>query len=261
MNSLISVSKKFMDVTPRELGELVTCSKRVKGLEFCISDFSLDEEKYLDDLVFEIKKRDLIFQVHANSEFSWQDQEKFLKKLESYADYLDKQIVVTFHSLYDQDKELSKIKTANFINKIIDIADNDKLIICLENLNDIPNFDRLEKEALTEIVLNNEKLFFTYDLGHELIDYGNMTNLNSYMIDNIRNVHIHTHNFKGEDHYPIYKNDKNFEKLLKGLIYLVNNKYKYNVVYEYDLYLCNGDTIKDKIKDYLDSIDFMSLHY
>ena len=35
----------------------------------------------------------------------------------------------------------------------------------------------------------------------------------------------------------------------------MDNNYKYNIVYEYDLYKCSGDTIIDKVKDYLNSIE------
>ena len=88
-----------------------------------------------------------------------------------------------------------------------------------------------------------------------------MTNLNEYMIKEIRNVHIHTNNGMGVDHMPIYENDKYWTNLLKGLVFLVNNKYQYNIVYEYDLYKCRGNTIEEKVIDYLNSIDFVSLHY
>ena len=259
MNSLISVNLKFKEVSPKRLAELIKNSKYVKGIEFSISD--LNEIKYLEDLVFEIKKNNLILQIHGNSELSIEEQIKVLKKMEDYSDYLGYKIVITLHSLYDEDKEKSRVKTIEYFNEIIKNIDNNKLVICLENLNDIPLFDRLEKEYITPIILNDESLYFTYDLGHELIDYGDMTNLNEYMIKEIRNVHIHTNNGMGVDHMPIYENDKYWTNLLKGLVFLVNNKYQYNIVYEYDLYKCRGNTIEEKVIDYLNSIDFVSLHY
>ena len=147
------------------------------------------------------------------------------------------------------------------MSNVINNIDNSKLIICLENLNDAFKIDRLEKESVTPIILNDIDLYFTYDIGHEVVEYGNITNLNKYMLKEIRNVHIHTNDGKGNDHRPIYKHDHNWNKILKGLIFLINNKYQYNIVYEYDLYVCNGNTTEEKIREYLKSIDIVSEHY
>ena len=261
MNSLISINNKFMEIYPKQLVSIIKKSKYVKGIEIYIDTDSQDELKYLDDLVFEMKKENLILQIHGNSILSLEEQLTFLKKIEKYSDYLGYKIVITFHSIYDDDKEKSKDKTSLYLKSIIDNIDNDKLVICLENLNDIPNFDRLEKDALTPIVLNNEYLYFTYDIGHSLIEYDNITNLNEYMIKKIRNVHIHTNDGKGNAHMQLYANDTYWLTILKGLIFLINNKYKYNIVYEYDLYACYGNTIEEKIASYIKSIDSISKHY
>ena len=261
MKSLISVNRKFMDVSAKELVNLITSSKYTKGIEFCVSDLNSDELKYLDELVFELGRNNLALQVHSSSLLSIDEQVLFLKKVEGYADYLNMPIVITLHSIYDDDKELSRVKTHEYFDNLICKINNDKLIICLENLNDIPKKDRLEKEYIKPVVLNNEALYFTYDIGHELADYGSITNLDSYMIDDIRNVHIHSHDGFGEDHLPIYKNDKYFQSLLKGIIFLVNNKYKYNIVFEYNINACRGSSLTEKIEDYLESIDFVSSHF
>ena len=261
MKSLISVNKKFMEVNPKKLVEMIENTKYVKGIEIHINKENELEVKYLNDLVFEIKRKNLILQIHGNSNLSIEDQIVFLRKIEEYSDYLGYKIVITLHPIYDEDKEKSIIKTSNYMNEIIDRIDNNKLVICLENLNDMYSLDRLEKESITPVILNNELLYFTYDLGHELIDHGNITNLNKYMIEEIRNVHIHTNNDIDTDHMPIYKNDKYWSQLLKGIVFLINNNYQYNIVYEYDLYKCYGNSIEEKIIDYLNSIDFVSSHY
>ena len=72
---------------------------------------------------------------------------------------------------------------------------------------------------------------------------------------------IHTNDGKGNDHQPIYLNDSNWNKVVKGIVFLINNNYQYNIVYEYDLYACHGETKVDKVKDYLSSIDLVSEHY
>ena len=66
MNSLISVNKKFMEISPSELARMVKGSGSVKGLELSISDYSDNSElEYLDGLVLELKKNDLILQIHG----------------------------------------------------------------------------------------------------------------------------------------------------------------------------------------------------
>ena len=183
MKSLISVNSKFMKISPKRLVEMIKNTKYVKGLEFCVSDCNDLELKYIDDLVFELKRNNLILQIHGNSNLPLDKQVNFLKIVEKYSDVLGYKIVVTLHSIYDDNKEKSKIKTTVYISNITNSIDNNKLIICLENLNDIPKYDRLEKESISSIILNDESLYFTYDIGHELIDYGGITNLNKYMIE------------------------------------------------------------------------------
>ena len=63
---------------------------------------------------------------------------------------------------------------------------------------------------------------------------------------------------RGVDHMPIYKNDIHWNEIVKGLYFLIINNYKYNIVFEYGLEYCNGDTVKEKVIDYLNSIDYVS---
>lgn len=260
MKSLISINNKFIDISPKELVELVLEFKHTNGIEASFDFNNSEEMKYLDDLVYEIKKNNLILQIHANINLELDKQILYMKELEKYSDFLGFPIVVTIHSVYDPDKEISLNKSIVYLGELVKNIDNNKLIISVENLNDSRGLDRLEKEYITPIILNNEKLFFTYDMGHELADYGNLTNLNKYLIDEIRNIHIHTHN-NLKDHQVIYENDKYWNDIMKGLIYLINNNYSGNIVYEYDLYDCKGETKKDKVIDYLKSIDLVSEKY
>ena len=256
MRSLISINFKFMDVTPKRLVELINNTKSVKGVEVNININSSFELKYLEDLVFELKRNNLILQIHANIEDPIEDQLKYIKKLEEYSDYLGYPIVVTFHTIYDEDKEISINKTIDYLSKI----NSNKIIICLENLNDIRGYIRIGKDEIRTTILNGERIYFTYDIGHELYDGGDLTNLDEYMIEDIRNIHIHS-NDRVEDHRPIYKNDMYWNELMKVLEFLINKNYKYNIVYEYDLYDCKGNESEDKIIDYLESIDLVSEKY
>ena len=72
---------------------------------------------------------------------------------------------------------------------------------------------------------------------------------------------IHTNDGIDYDHLPIYKDDTNWNYITKALTYLIINNYKYNIVYEYDLNMCKGETIEEKVRDYLESIDYVSQKY
>ena len=261
MNSLISINHKFMDVSPKRLVELIKESESVKGVEACININSPFEMKYLDDLVFELKKNNLILQIHGDIEYDLSKQLEYMKKLESYSDYLREPIVLTMHTIYGEDKSVSLKKTVDYISNIINNVDKNKIIVCLENLNDIRGYIRLGKDEIRETILNDEDLYFTYDIGHELYDRGNITALDEYVVKDIRNVHIHSNDNISRDHIPIHKNDIHWNDIMKALEYLISINYKYNIVYEYNLYWCYGDTVEEEIQDYLDSIDLVSEKY
>ena len=149
-------------------------------------------------------------------------------------------------------------KTQDYLNQLIPETNHDKIIICVENLNDFYKIDRPEKEMIEKLIINNNNVYFTYDVGHEIVDYGLITNLNPPMLFKIKNIHIHSHTASGIDHQPIYKKDKYWNEIMKGIIFLINNDYQGNIVFEYDLYKCHGETIEEKIQDYLKSIDMIS---
>lgn len=261
MKSLISVNYKFMEISPKELVENILKTKHTKGIELCINYDNEKHIKYLNDLVFEIKKNNLILQIHGDSSLEFEKQLEYIKLLEKYSDELGYPIVFTIHTIYDENKETSLNKSLIYISDLINKINNDKVIIALENLNDARGFVRLGKDEIRKPILNDERLYFAYDIGHELADYGNVIDLDDYMIEDIRNVHIHTNDDKGNDHKPIYKNDIHYQEIMKALIFLINNKYKYNIVYEYAIEYCYGDTLKEKLVDYLNSIDFVSEKY
>jgi hypothetical protein len=261
MNSLMSINFKFMELSPKELIDLVLESKYCKGVELCIDNDSPIEEKYLDDLIHEIKRNNLILQIHGDSRLSIEDQVKYMKVLENYSDILGYPINITLHSIFDEDKEKSIKLTTDYFNELLDKIDNNKLIICLENLNDDGPMDRLEKELIEPIILNDDRLYMTYDIGHEIADWGNVTDVDGYLLSEIRNIHIHTYTEEGIDHQPIYRDSLHWNDVLKGLLFLINSNYKYNIVYEYDLLQCRGNSIKEKVKDYLNSIDLVSERY
>ena len=86
-----------------------------------------------------------------------------------------------------------------------------------------------------------------------------------YIVPIIKNIHIHTnkndHYSKTFDHQPIYKNDENWNNLIKYITFLKLNNYDGPIVYEYDLYALEGETIKEKVINYAKSIAYFQERY
>ena len=259
MKSIMSVGNKFFDkITPIDLVNMILTSKYTKGVELYINIDKKEEMKYLEDIVPLLKNNGLAMQIHGNVELKFEEQVKFMKILEKYSDFLEAPIIVTLHTIFDKDLDVSIKKSVEYLSDLTRQIDNSKVVIALENLNSVKNLVRLSKEQIRPIVLNNEDLYFTYDIGHSIVDYEGITNLDKFMIEQMRNVHLHTCDRLGQDHRPIYKNDSRWNDIIKALLFLKNNKYQYNITFEYDLYACKGETIKEKINDYLTSIDYIS---
>ena len=104
-----------MEITPSELVSLILNSKYTKGIEINIDFENEFEKNYLNDLVNEIKKYSLILQVHGKIELKFDMQLEYMKQLEKISDYLGYPIVVTLHSIFDEDKEKSLIKTRYYL--------------------------------------------------------------------------------------------------------------------------------------------------
>lgn len=257
INNLVSLNKKIMTIAPEKLVEILNKFTIIKGIEIFIDCKSEFEMNYLDKLIKEIKKNKLILQIHCDVEETLNNQIRYLTKINEYAEYLNQKIILTFHSVYDSNIDMSIKKTKKYMETIMEQLGNSNFVFCLENLNILDGVKRLKKEQLHQILKENEKIYLTYDMGHELVDLGyiNYNDSSEELIEKIRNVHIHECGKDGHDHLPIYKESQNFETIVQGICFLISQGYQYNLVYEYDLYLCKGSNIEEKIIDYLESIE------
>ena len=260
MKSLISINNKFMTISPKELVKKIKGTKHVEGVEAFIDYESEYEMYYLNELIDELKENDLVLQIHAQITLPYDEQLQYFKHIEKYSEYLGYPITVTIHSIYNENKEISKEETIKYVGDLVLNTDPNKIIICLENLNDSEDRDRLELEAIEDIVVNDENLYLTYDIGHVLADWADPTDISSYMKEEIRNIHLHTKNHI-DDHRPIYEGDMYMNMIIKSILFLININYKYNIVYEYDLNYCKGDTTEERLDDFLSSIDYVSDKY
>ena len=157
MKNLISINTKFMELTPKELIKLICDSKKTEGIEVYIDYDSEYEREYLEDIVYESKKNNLFLQIHGNAEMDLERQIQYFKTIEKYSDDLGYPIVVTLHTVYDEDKEISLKKSIEYIKDLIKSIDTKKVVISLENLNNEKDIIRLGTEEITPLILNNDK--------------------------------------------------------------------------------------------------------
>lgn len=262
MKTIIAINKKFMSISPIELHNLIMQnSNSIDGYEIYIDYTNEKEVEYLEKLVQICYQEKKYLQIHGNSSLPLEKQIEYIKYLEKISDYLGYKIHIVLHSINASTIKESIDLTTRYLDSLTKVMDDSKIIISLENLNDSGNIDRLNINDITPIVANNEKIYLTYDIGHELVDYSNPTTINSHIVPLISNVHIHTFNStysEGYDHKPILKNDEHWNEIIKSILFLKRNQYDKSIVFEYDLYTCPGNDNKEKIIFYCKSIDFVS---
>ncbi|MDD3453095.1 MAG: hypothetical protein PHN42_02295 [Bacilli bacterium] len=260
MNLLLSLNQKFFEINPNEIISMINKlddKKIIKGMEMCITDFSLFEKNYILRLSNLCKQNNYYLQIHGNSIFDIEKQQKIMDFINEISTIMNYKINVVLHPIEEDDKNNSNsnIYFSSILNYIYE--NNYNINISIENLNSTTHHLRLSKELILTILYNNEDLHFTYDIGHEIVEYGKITDLDEVLIKRMNNIHIHT--FKNTfDHLPIEENDENKLKWLKGLEYLKYLKYNGNIVLEYDIYEVKGNGINEKVQNYIRSAYFIS---
>ena len=133
------------------------------------------------------------------------------------------------------------------------------VIITLENLDDKTWAIRLDKSEMKAIIYNNEDLFFTYDIGNEIIEYGKITDVDYLLEQRMINIHLHTFD-KYEKHLPIFPDDPNKLRWLKALTYLKLIDYRGAIVLEYDYGAIPGKDFREKVINTVRSAEFVDYH-
>jgi sugar phosphate isomerase/epimerase len=263
MKVLMSVNYKFMNVTPKNLLDLIhQNNSKLDGFEVCINANSANEINYLKELAFEAHRNNLVLQMHGTIYNDELTNYKYIDTINDISNIMETNINIVYHPIYNESKEESVATSTRFLNNMLNYIrlKNYRITLSVENLNDIINQDRLNKDDLIPILEKLPNLRFTYDIGHELIDYGNITDLNEILKQRLNNVHIHTfHNT--HDHQIMTNDDIHKESWIKGITYLKVINYSGTMVLEYDLNSFWFDTIEEKIVGYLNSIDKITEYF
>lgn len=220
MLSLMSINKKFMEYSAEEILEITKDNIYIDGFEIYIDFNSSEEVEYLMNTVYTCQRLGKYLQIHGNSNLSIERQKEYMDLVMKISDILGYRVHVVLHSIIDEDNNISINKTTEYMKEITDYIDLNKIRIGLENLNDDAGMHRLDINEITSIICNNEKLFFTYDIGHEIANFGSVTNVYWAMTEQMSNVHIHSIDITfngGFDHKPITKNDPEWQEIIKGI--------------------------------------------
>ena len=127
-------------------------------------------------------------------------------------------------------------------------------LICLEYLNDIGERKRLRLAEIERILKEIPELRFTYDVGHAVWNGEDVIDDSSVLCERLTNMHVHTIDPE-DDHRPIYEGDAHYDEILQHARKLLNNPFElWTVVFEYNLFVCRGETEREKIIDFLDTM-------
>lgn len=234
----------------------------IKGFELYF-DFGIKEHvDYARDFAYLCAKEGYELQFHNDCVYDLERQKKYLEFISSLSFLFNKKkIPIVFHSVYGDDILENVRRTTEFMSDLLEYVYKECLnvILSLENLDDKNWAIRLDKSEMREIIYNNENLYFTYDIGNEIIEYGNITDVDYLLERRMINVHLHTFD-KYDKHVPIFSNDEHKLRWLKALTYLKLINYRGPICLEYEYNIIPGKNFEEKIHNTIISAEFIDLH-
>ncbi len=252
MKLLLSIPQHILDVLPfRDMQSIIVANNdKIDGIEAATNNYE-DMKMILDFCI----KQNYVFQCHRPLLNSEEELFEYLDNVHNLSIKYGKKIHIVFHSLFKDNKEISKIETSNYLNKIFEYVNQNKLniIISLENLNEIQNMQRINIEEIDDLLKEHDELLFTYDIGHEIHQYNKISKLSNVQISKLSNVHIHSVKEK-QDHYSITSDNVDFKLIKEAIRNLKDIKYEGNIVLEYAITEIEGSAIKDKFYNYIQSV-------
>lgn len=254
MKILLSLNYRHFKITPNEIISLLKKydnNNIIKGFEVSIK---YDNDLvYLEQLAGICKNKGYLLRLHAPTLININKYEKYFDFVNKIAQTYENYLNVVFHPINSESIEKSISETVRYLKHIyeyIEVKKYNKIIISIENLNDINGLERIKKENIEDILKKFKKLKFTYDIGHELIDNKFVSNLSNLLLERLNNIHIHIYN-GNRDHYPILEKNKKSTKVLMALEKIKNKGYNDVIVAEYALDYIEGNDFNTKMINYI----------
>ena len=256
MKILLSINYKIFDESPDTLIKKIDGIKEISGFEVHIDMNNGYERDYLRRLAHLCNEKDLILQIHS----SITEDDEIIPHIDYYHEIetiYNKPINMVNHPLGSDNIYLAQEKTNILFSKILNYIYEHcyRINVSIENLNSMRGIMRLSKDYLIPILSNNQDLFFTYDIGHEIMEYGKLVDLNDLFIERIVNVHIHTFEAE-EEHLPIKEDSPNKLMWVKAINYLRQIGYDGAITLEYDMNKI-GNNFDEKIDGFIEEAKFM----
>lgn len=261
MKLLLALNYKFITKDAYQLIKLLEEQDKnhvIEGYEMMVDCKKEQEMEYLEHLVHMAKEKGYLLQVHSSSYSDINLQKKFLDKIEEYALFLGYSVNIVFHPLTEEDEVLALEKTNEMMGELLIYCYQRRyhLTLSLENLEHRRNQVRLDKDEIVPVLYNNIDLKYTYDIGHEFRDYGQITDVDVLLLERLNNVHLFRNDLT-RTHLPLTDCDQDKEKWVKALLYLKQNNYCGSIVLEYDFYQIEGTSFEEKFMNYIRHAEFV----
>ena len=264
MNILLSINYKFFNELPYNLIEKIENMDKDKNISgFEVTTDSKTEEEYTIELAKIAKQKNYILNLHSPAYESKKQYNDYLDFCILISKIMQQKINVVLHPLDAKNLEKSKKITKKAIKQIYRYIKSKKyenyIEISIENLNNLHGNDRLKREDLVEILEQNEKLKFTYDIGHEYAEQVQSKLEDEILLERVNNIHTHTTR-NNKDHYPIEAEDEKMIHITKNIVNTISKNKNYdkiNVVLEYALDYMQGVTFKEKLEKYIESANII----
>lgn len=251
MKYLISIAWRSLEnITIEEFIKILSKHKnKIDGIELSTKNY-FDMFKTLQFCIL----NNLIFQCHTPKLPDENKIFEYLDDVNKLSIVYNKSINVVLHPLENDDFEVSILETINYIKEIISYIKHNNLniIISLENLNFHHNRKRINVNEIDQILIKEETLKFTYDIGHDIFDNQTNTKLTKIQKQKINNLHLHNIN-ENKDHQIINSNKKNIKYIKKALTDA--KKYTNKIVLEVGIDFYKGENYQEKIINYINSIE------
>lgn len=261
MKLLLALNYKFITKDAYQLIRLLEEQDKnhvIAGYEMMVDCKKEEEMDYLDHLVHLAKEKGYLLQVHSSSYSDIMLQKEFLDKIEKHALFLGYPVNIVFHHLTEENEMLALEKTNEMMGELLIYCYQKgyHLTLSLENLEHRRNIIRLDKDEIVPILYNNIDLKYTYDIGHEFRDYGQITDVDALLVERLNNVHLFRNDLD-KTHLPLTDSDPDKDKWVKALLYLKQNGYSGSVVLEYDFYRIEGNSFEEKFINYIRHAEFV----
>lgn len=264
MKILMSVNEHFINITPFHFFELVKqydIDNSLSGFELCFDPEDKLHEQYLREFIDLAIKGKYLIQFHCRLK-DIEYQKRYLTYINNITELLGYKARIVYHPLRIEDVEEDIEETTTYMQQLLKYIEENSFNIelSIENLNSIYQLHRLDKSHLAPILEANKDLKFTFDIEHEISNYGKITDLDAVLAERLVNIHISTFNYIRE-HQSLNDSDENKQKWIKALVFLKDIGYDNTISMEYDFPTMYGENDDEKLINFIKGAKYLNEYF